>query len=113
LYVCGDNSDTEFSGLALTAISHGNFLARDIKARQKGKKRPQHKDPHPIQVVPIGNKAILQYRRLMLHGRLMSLVRRAADFIGYSDILGPLKALTIWQNSERTEEVCAVCRTNK
>lgn len=112
IYVCGDNADTEFSGLALTAIGHANYLARDIKARVNHKKRRDHKERHPVQVVPAGTRwSILQYRKLVLSGRAVSVIRRLADVIGYTDVLGPLKALTIWSNSDRTEEFCPVCKS--
>lgn len=111
IYVCGDNAATEFSGLAVTAIRHANYLAKDIKARTKHKRRPVQKDKHPMQVVPAGRRwSVFQYRGLVLSGNLISLVRRAADIVGYTDMLGPLKALTIWKESDRTEEACSVCR---
>jgi NADH dehydrogenase len=110
LYVCGDNVSTPFSGLAQTAIWHANFIAKDIKARLKSKKRKNQKDSYPITVIPIGNAySILRYRNLVLHGRYISLIRRIADIIGYTDIMGPLRALTIWSNSDKTEEHCRIC----
>lgn len=111
IYVCGDNAATEFSGLASTAIGHANYLARDINARIKHKNRPTLKEHHPMQVVPVGDKwSVFQYRKLVLAGRLMGLVRKAADIIGYTDVLGPIRALTIWKNSDLTDEQCKICR---
>lgn len=111
VYVAGDNASTPFSGLAYTAVRHGNFLAKDLTARLHGKKRKSYHDPYPFQVVPVGNISLFQYRKLMLTGRLINLVRRVADLVGYSDVLGPLKALTIWQNSDRIEDDwCEICR---
>jgi NADH:ubiquinone reductase (H+-translocating) len=110
IYVAGDNADTPFSGLALTAVWHANSIAKDIQARIKRNKRPIHKDRKPAQVIPIGSTAVLQYRGFVLHGWLISLVRRIADFIGYSDVLGPLKAATIWASSEEPEDICHTCK---
>ena len=110
VYVCGDNADTKFSGLALTAVWHADYIAKDLIARRKGKRAPAHTDRTPAQVVPVGGMAILQYRKIVLHGRLLSVVRRAADFIGYSDVLGPLKAFTIWSSSEKAEDSCHICK---
>lgn len=110
LYVCGDNVSTRFSGLALTAVAHASYISKDIKDRLKGRERRTQKDRNPITVVPIGNAfSILQYRKLVLHGRYISLVRRFADLIGYTDVMGPLRALTIWSNSDKTEENCRTC----
>ncbi len=111
VYVAGDNADTRFSGLALVAVWHADFIAKDIKARMAGKPRPTHADAFPAQVVPVGKISVFQYRGITLGGRYMNLLRRVADFVGYSDVLGPLKALTIWQNTERIEdENCSFCR---
>lgn len=111
VYVAGDNANTQFSGLAYTAVHHGNYLARDIQARMHGKKRKTYADPYPLQIVPVGKISIFQYRKFILTGRPVNIMRRFADFVGYSDVLGPLKALTIWQNSERLEdEWCKTCR---
>lgn len=114
IYVCGDNAATKFSGLAATAIRHANYIAKDIKARVRHKKRPMFRPKHPIQVVPAGNKwAVLQYRNFVLTGKIVGLVRRAADVVGYTDVLGILKAMTIWKETDRTEEYCNRCRLRK
>lgn len=111
VYVIGDNAATTFSGTAFTAIKHGNFTAKDIAARLNHRHRPRKYESHPIQVVPVGvGWAILQYRSLVFSGRPISWIRKIADYIGYSDVVGYIKALTIWSNSEKLEEVCARCK---
>lgn len=110
IYVCGDNAATKYSGLAETAIWHANFIAKDIVARVDHESRPKRFERLPMQVVPVGHKwAIFQYGPLVFGGRFASLVRRLADIIGYNDVLGPVKALTIWSNSDKTEESCPTC----
>ena len=111
LYVCGDNASTKFSGLALTAVWHADFIAKDIVARIHHKNRPTKYERAPAQVVPAGRAwAVFQYRGIVMSGRLPSVIRRVADFVGYRDIVGTLKALTIWSNGDTTEEVCNTCR---
>ncbi len=113
VYVIGDNAATPHSGLAYTAVHHGNFVARDIAARMRGSKRPKKFESEPIVVIPVDNNwSVLQYRKFHIAGRLVSLVRRAADYIGYMDILGPIKAFTIWSNTEHTENSCQICDKN-
>lgn len=110
VYVCGDNAATPFSGLALTAIKHADFIADDIKRRMKNKKRKVQCDHHPMQVVPIGEKhAVFQYRAITLSGRLISIIRKVADIIGYTDIMGILRAFTIWRNSDSAKVACDIC----
>jgi NADH dehydrogenase FAD-containing subunit len=111
LYVCGDNASTPHSGLALTAVSHATFIAQDIRARIHNKKRPTVYEKAPVQVVPAGEKwAVMQRKNLVLWGRPISYLRRIADFVGYAEVLGILKAITIWSNDTRTEETCNRCR---
>jgi NADH dehydrogenase len=101
VYVCGDNASTPFSGLALTAVNHANYIASDIKRRLKGKKRRTQHDQHPIQIVPVGEHyAILQYRSLVVSGGPISALRKAVDIVAYTDMVGLVKAFTIWRGGE-------------
>ncbi len=113
IYVIGDNAATQHSGLALTAVRHANFVAKDIKAQSKRRKRPKNYERSPAQIVPVGNNwAVLQYKKFTIYGKIVSLIRKVADYIGYSDVLGHLKAFTIWSNGEKTEDTCDVCNKN-
>ena len=113
-YVVGDNASTKFSGLAYTAIKDADFVADDICRRIAGKSRKARVDHRPVSVVPTGRGwAVLQYGSLVLSGWLMSLVRGAADLIGYVDVMGVMRGLTIWSNSELTEDGCTICHRSK
>ena len=113
VYVIGDNALTPYSGLALTAIRHANFVAKDIKKRMHNKKRPHKFERLPAHVVPVGDGwAVMDYGKLVLHGRPISWVRKAADYLGYSDVLGYFRALSIWSNGDRLEDDCAICHKN-
>ncbi len=110
VYVIGDNAATKYSGLALTAVHDGNFVYRDLMRRLKHKPRKSYKPRKPIQIVPLGDRsAVLQWGRLTIGGVIPAVLRLFADFIGYSDIMGPLRALTIWRASNTTEENCQIC----
>ena len=114
VYVIGDNVATPYSGLALTAIKHSNFVAKDIQARVHHKKRPVKYESMPVQIVPTGkNWAILKYGWILLYGRPISWLRKVADYVGYSDVLGFSKASTIWSNSETEEDKCVICMPGK
>lgn len=114
VYVAGDNAYTPYSGTALTAIRHGNFVAKDISARLEHKKRPTKYESKPVVVIPVGkNWAIMQYGKLVLYGKIASIIRGVADYVGYSDVLGYGRALTIWSNSDNTDNNCPVCKTRR
>lgn len=111
IYVCGDNASTPYSGLAFTAVKHADYIANDLRKILLRKSRSGIKARVPIQVVPVDSKfAVLQYRKISLGGRTVGILRRMADIVGYTDVLGYLRAFTIWSNDEATEESCTICK---
>ena len=113
-YVIGDNAATKHSGLAYTAIKDANFVADDICRRMSERPRKSRTDHRPICVVPTGpNWAVLEYGSFVQRGWLIALVRSAADFIGYMDVVGLVRGLTVWSSSELTEDGCLVCHRSK
>ncbi|MDB5167578.1 MAG: hypothetical protein JWN26_723 [Candidatus Saccharibacteria bacterium] len=93
IYIIGDNAATQFSGLAQTALRDGVFVARHILKKSKAK----YIAKMPPVVVPVGEKwAVFEYKKLRFAGLIGSLIRRAADFVGYSDILPFGQALGVW-----------------
>lgn len=94
VYVIGDNAFTKFSGLAQTALHDGIFVAKHIQ--KKSNKKYEAKLP-PV-VIPVGeNWAIFEYKWIRFGGWLGALVRQAADFVGYKDILPFGRALGVWR----------------
>jgi NADH dehydrogenase len=93
IYVLGDNAATKFSGLAQTALHDGIFVARNLKRRTPKK----YVVKMPPVIVPVGkNWALFEYKKICLSGLIASLIRRVADFVGYSDILPLGQALGVW-----------------
>jgi NADH:ubiquinone reductase (H+-translocating) len=105
VYVIGDNAATPFSGLAQTALHDAIFVAKNIVRLHHHKKRKPYKAVKPPVVVPVGdNWAIFEWKGLLLGGWIASLIRRAADFIGYHDILPIGQALGVWRASRVTDD---------
>ncbi len=101
VYVIGDNAFTPFSGLAQTALHDGIFVAKHI-LKQSNKK---YKAKMPPVVVPVGeNWAIFEYKWIRFGGWLGSLMRKAADFVGYRDILPFGQALGVWHTTTVKED---------
>lgn len=112
VYVMGDNASTRFSGLAQTAIKHANFVAKDIVAKETKKQRPTTYESKPIQIVPVGHKwAVAQYGSFSFKGRFAHLLRWFADYVGYGDVMGYLRAITIWKNVSTKEDACTICHS--
>jgi len=98
IYVIGDNAATQFTGLAQTALHDALFVAGNLKRQAKGKRLKKYKAVMPPVVVPVGeNWAVFEWHWLKIYGWIASLLRRAADFIGYNDMLPLGQALGVWR----------------
>lgn len=105
VHVIGDNAFTPYSGLAQTALHDAMFVARNLKRKQAGKKRKLYRAKLPPVVVPVGERwAVFEWRKIRFHGWLASLIRQAADMIGYSDILPFGQALGVWHAQRVIED---------
>ncbi len=105
VYVIGDNAGTPFSGLAQTALHDALFVANNIWREQNGKQPKKYKAVKPPVVIPVGEDwAILEWRGIRVSGWLGTLLRRAADFIGYNDMLPLGQALGVWHASMVMED---------
>lgn len=105
IYIIGDNAFTPYSGLAQTALHDAMFISDNFKRRQANKVLKKYKPVLPPVVVPIGEDwAVFEWKFIKLHGWPASLIRRAADFVGYHDILPIGRALGTWRAQEVFEE---------
>lgn len=112
IFVIGDNAATPYTGLAQTALHDALFVAKVIKAGLRGKAKPVYRAVAPPVVIPVGRHwAIFEWHGLRVRGFVASLIRRAADAIGYHDVLPLGQALGAWRAEYITEEDCAVCTT--
>ncbi len=100
IYVLGDNAATPFSGLAQTALHDAKFVANNLLGKKKSKPMKAYKPVQPASVIPVGkNWAVFEWKWVRFYGRKAAMVRRAADFIGYSDILPIGQAIRPWSAS--------------
>lgn len=105
LYVIGDNAATPFTGLAQTALHDAIFVAKNLKREASGARPKEYKAVMPPVVVPVGVRwAVFEWKWLRLYGWTGALLRRAADFIGYNDMLPLGQALGVWRASFVTED---------
>lgn len=111
VYVIGDNADTEFSGMAQTALYDAVFVATNFKRAIRGKRLKAYKPKRPIYVTPVGpHWAAVAWGSIQLFGVLGWLLRSAADFVGYSDYEPWWKASKHWLAEEQAgTEDCPVC----
>lgn len=98
LYVIGDNAATPYTGLAQTALHDAIFVAGNLKRASAHRSLKKYRAVKPAVVVPVGsNWAVFEWHKLRIHGWVASLLRHAADLIGYSDVLPLGQALGVWR----------------
>lgn len=110
VYVIGDNAATPYSGLAQTALHDALYVADSIKRHYENKHQKAYSAKKPPVVIPVGHDwAILEWHKLTFGGYPASIIREAADVIGYSDILPIGRALGAWRAQRVREDNCVVC----
>ena len=99
IYVIGDNANTPYAGLAQTALHDAQFVAKHLMGKKK-----LYKVVMPPSVIPIGhNWALFEWHKLVFGGWIGSLLRKAADLIGYHDVLPLGWALGTWRATRKKE----------
>lgn len=105
IYVIGDNALTPYTGLAQTAIHDADVVAGNLLRQEQGKKPKKYKAKLPVSVVPVGaNWAAVEWRSIRIYGFIGALIRRAADIIGYSDVLPLGTSIGAWQAAKVYED---------
>lgn len=112
-YVIGDNAFTPYSGLAQTALRDALFVSRDILRDHRGRARSAYTSFAPPVVIPVGRRwALLEWNHIRISGFAGHLLRRAADIIGYHDILPPRLVWSTWRAEHIAEDECEICQKN-
>jgi len=110
IYIIGDNADTLYSGMAQTALYDALFVAGNLKRQARGRSSKIYELKRPIYVTPVGpNWAAVAWGKLEFYGQLGSLLRQAADFIGYHDLEPFWKAGKHWMAEVEKDASCPTC----
>ncbi len=110
MYVIGDNAATPHGGLAESAIADARYVAKDIIRTIARKPRKAYHQHVPTGVVPVGNGwAAVEHGSIHIYGYLGWLMRRAGDFIGYSDIESLSRAIRVWRMDGQQQDECPIC----
>ena len=111
VYILGDGADTEFSGMAQTAISHGHLVAKNILRHLQGQSLEIYHPEETIYAIPAGNNwAAVSMHGLNFYGRVGWWIRRSLQLQFFLSILPFLKALTAFREDGILWESCSVCR---
>ncbi|MCA9330104.1 FAD-dependent oxidoreductase [Candidatus Saccharibacteria bacterium] len=110
-FVVGDSASTPYSGLALTALHNASYVAKYIQRTIQKKSVKPYRPLKPITIVPVGEGwSIFEWRKLVITGRLASIMRSIYDYVGYSKIMDSKKAFNIWLRRDERSEDCLFCK---
>ena len=87
-FVAGDIADTQFAGLAQTAIHDGSYIAQVISNKLKGKTTDDYKSKSVAYNIGVGHGwSITKVGNLVISGRLSSMLRKIIDLKYFLSIL--------------------------
>jgi len=110
VFVIGDNADTQYTGLAQTALHDGIYVSRYLKAKVAKRHLPTYHPVKPPVLIPVGKAwALLEWGPLKIWGTIGALIKSAAHIIGYRDVFPLGLALGAWRSHLVREEDCEVC----
>lgn len=112
IFVIGDNADTPYSGMAQTAVYDGEYIAKSLRDIIINKATPRpYLAKKPIYVLPAGpNWAAVLWGQVKLYGLVGWALRRAADWVAYSDYEPFFKATKRWFAEFEKEDLCPHCQ---
>lgn len=110
IFVVGDSADTQYSGMAQTALHDAAFLAKNLKRLSRGQPMTPYKPQRPIYAIPVGpNWTAVLWGKTKIYGWFGWVLRRLADLRLYLTFLPLNKALTTWRYGMVLEETCPIC----
>jgi NADH dehydrogenase len=110
IYVLGDNADTQYSGMAQTAIYDGDYVAQNLIRLANRQMVHPYIPKKPIYVFAAGAKwAAVQWGPFEFYGRIGSWLKRLSDFIGFNDFEPWKIAFERSIEEFQSEESCPIC----
>lgn len=102
VYVIGDSSNTQYSGMAQTALFDAIFVANNLEREIRNQTKKMYVPKRPIYVVPVGQKfAVLQWGRFILYGKPAWYMRRLADLRLFDEFEPLGKAIKAWRSGTK------------
>jgi NADH dehydrogenase len=112
IYVIGDNANSQFSGMAQTALYDAAFVADNIARIIKGKMPVAYVPKKPISVIPVGPRwAAVEWGKQTFAGFFGWTLHVLADLVAFHDLESWPKAGAQWMESwsESDAEICPSC----
>ncbi len=100
--VIGDSANTQYAGMAQTALFDAKFVVNNLVRHVHGKERNMYVPHRPIYAVPVGKSwAIVQWGNTVLWGKPAWAARRLADFRLFMNFEPYKKAVKTFRAGDR------------
>lgn len=110
VFVIGDGAATPYSGLAQTAIDHGEFVGDTIQRLIHNKQPRTYKPKRPSFVIPIGtNWALFARGNVVMTGFIPWILRSAVDFRYFTHIVPLSHVFAVFQKGKKYRKVKGGC----
>ncbi len=114
VFIIGDSAATKYSGLAVTAVGDGKYVADNIVRVLKNQTLEKYHEKKVNSLIPVGpNWGVFSSTLINLCGRLGYFIIRLNRLRFFLSILPVGKALTAWSQDGILWETCPVCRSTK
>jgi len=110
IFIGGDGASTPKSGMAQTALEHGNYIATTILRIERKQKVNPIQESQPIYAIPSGPSwAGILIGNYTIYGYKGWLVRRLLDLIIFLQILPFQKAIGVFRTDQSICDSCSIC----
>jgi NADH dehydrogenase len=110
IFVIGDNAETQYSGMAQTAVYDAEFVAGNFVLELAGEPKLAYKPKKPVYVTPAGHGwAAVEWGNFHFYGLLGWWLREAADFVAFDELEGQIAAVEQMTQELGHQDLCAVC----
>ncbi len=110
VFVIGDNAETQYSGMAQTALTDAEFVAANMVRDTHSEPKLAYRPKKPIYVTPAGSGwAAVEWGSMHLYGLLGWILREAADLRGFADIESMPAAMGQMATELQRQDLCATC----
>ena len=114
VFILGDGADTDYSGMAQTAIYDGRYVAKNILKKLGNKTILPYQVRKPFYVISLGsNWVAASIGNLKVYGKIGWWLRRLADLRFFLSILPFKNAILAWREGETLWEICPICSFKK
>ena len=97
IFIVGDCAQTQFTGLAQTAMYDGKYAANVINASMRDKEYKEYKPQSVGYAIPIGDDwAVFSMGKVKLYGKFAYFMRHVIDFKFFVEILPMRKVIGLW-----------------